>query len=63
MDVFPIPPTPMRAMGVRFSARLTTFPINSSRPKQALGAGGGDSPGVLDANIRYKIHQQLRLLT
>ena len=38
------PPTPMRAVGVRFSTRRTIFSINSSRPKQALGAWGGDSP-------------------
>ena len=34
----------MRAIGVKLSARSTTFPINSSRPKQILGNGGGDSP-------------------
>ena len=45
MEVFPIPPAPMRAIGVRFSARLTTFSISSSRPKQVLGGGGGNSPG------------------
>ena len=38
-----VPPAPMRAMGVRFTARPTIFSINSSRPKQALGGGGGDS--------------------
>lgn len=52
IDVFPIPPGPMRATGVRFSARSTILAINSSRPKQALGGGGGDSPGILDANVR-----------
>ena len=52
MDVLPIPPAPMRAMGARFSARPTIFSINLLRPKQALGAGGGDSPSALDANIR-----------
>ena len=45
MDVFPIPPGPMRAIGVRFSARPMIFSISSSRPKQFLGGGGGDSPG------------------
>ena len=45
MDVFPIPPAPIRAMGVSFSARPMTFSISSSRPKQVLGGGGGDSPG------------------
>ena len=44
IDVFPMPPAPMSAMGSRFSASLTTFSISSSRPKQALGHGGGDSP-------------------
>ena len=44
MDVFPIPPVPMRAIGLRVSARSTIFSINASRPKQALGRGGGNSP-------------------
>jgi len=54
MDVFPIPPGPMRAKGVRFCARPTIFLINSSRPKKALGGGGGDSPDTLDSNIRHR---------
>ena len=45
IDVFPIPPGPMRAIGVRFPARLMIFSTNSSRPKHALGGGGGSSPG------------------
>jgi len=45
MDVFPIPPAPMRASGVELSARQTIFSISSLRPKQALGGGGGNSPG------------------
>ena len=45
MEVFPIPPAPMRAIGVRFPARPTTSSISSSRPKQAHGGGGGNSPG------------------
>jgi hypothetical protein len=53
MDVFPIPPAPMRAMGVRLLARLMILSISSSRPKQALGGGGGNSPGdALDAGVR-----------
>ena len=40
---FANPPAPIRAIGSRFSARRTTFPTSSSRPKQALGGGGGDS--------------------
>ena len=48
MDVFPIPPGPMRAIGVRFSARPTISSITSLRPKQTLGGGGGDSPSMLD---------------
>ena len=48
MDVFPIPPAPMRATGVKSSARSTILSINSPRPKQALGAEGGDSPEILD---------------
>ena len=56
MDVFPIPPGPMRATGLMFSARRTIFSINLPRPKQALGAGGGDSPDMLDADLRCRIH-------
>ena len=44
IDVFPIPPVPTRATGSRFSAKPTTVWISSSRPKQALGGGGGNSP-------------------
>ena len=47
MEVFPIPPGPMRAIGVRFSARSMISSINLARPKQALGGGGGDSPGEI----------------
>jgi hypothetical protein len=57
MDVFPIPPGPMRAMGVRFSARPTISLVSSLRPKNTLGGGGGDSPESLDANISRWIHQ------
>ena len=63
MDVLPIPPGPMRASGVRFSARWTIFSTRSSRPKQALGGGGRDSPGALDVNVRCEIHWQLGWLT
>jgi len=45
MDVFPIPPGPMRAIGAMSSARVTISSISSSRPKQVLGGGGGTSPG------------------
>ena len=44
IDVFPIPPAPTRATGSRFLAKPTTAWISSSRPKQALGGGGGNSP-------------------
>ena len=47
MDVFPIPPGPTSAIGVRLSARPIIFSISSSRPKQALGGGGGDSPAEM----------------
>jgi len=63
IDVFPMPPAPMRAMGVRFSVRPTILSISSSRPKNALGGGGGNSPGTLHVNIRCWIHFQSRLLT
>ena len=52
IDVFPIPPAPVRAMGSRFSARPTMLWMSSSRPKQALGGGGGDSPSRLNINMR-----------
>ena len=42
MEVFPIPPAPMRAKGSRSSAKATISSISSLRPKQALG--GGNSP-------------------
>ena len=63
MDVFPIPPGPMRAIGVRSSARPMISSIRSSRPKQALGRGGGDSPGGFDVGVRCWIRQRLRSLT
>ena len=44
IDVFPIPPAPMSAIGSRFSASSMTFSIISSRPMQTLRGGGGDSP-------------------
>jgi hypothetical protein len=45
---FPMPPGPMRAIGWRLSTRLTISLISPSRPKQALGGGGGNSPrGIL----------------
>ena len=56
MDVFPIPPGPMRAIEERLSARLTTFSINSSRPKQAPGGGGGDSPSILGSKVRSQVY-------
>ena len=52
MDVLPIPPVPTRAIGVRFSARPMILSTSSPRPKWTLGGGGGDSPDVLDADIR-----------
>ena len=54
MDVFPIPPAPMRAIGIRLSTRSTISPMSFSRPKKALGGGGGDSPGMLDTEIRRR---------
>ena len=56
IDVLPTPPAPMRAMGSRFSARPTTFSINSLRPKKALGGCGGGSPCTLNAMMRLRIH-------
>ena len=44
MDVLPMPPAPIRAIGVRVSANPTILSISSSRPKQILGGGGGNSP-------------------
>ena len=56
MDVFPIPPGPMRATGVRSSAKPTTSSISSPRPKQTLGRGGGDSPGTAGWGLRFCIY-------
>ena len=49
---FPDPPAPMRAIGVNPSARSTILLIMSSRPKQVLGGGGGNSPGVMLLKLR-----------
>ena len=50
MVVFPIPPAPIRAIGVSRCAKLMISSINSSRPKETLGRGGRGSPSALDAN-------------
>ena len=63
MEVLPIPPAPIRAIGESFPASPTISSISSSRPKKALGGGGRDSPGTLDANIRSEIHRKSRPLT
>ena len=55
-DVFPIPPAPMRAIGARLLTRLMILSTSPSRPKQALGGGGGDSPDMLCSNIRVQIY-------
>ena len=51
-DVLPIPPTPMRAIGSRRSAKPIIFSINSSRPNRILGGGGGNSPHILNVDAR-----------
>ena len=51
-DVFPIPPAPTRAIGVRRSTNVTIFSTSSSRPKKILGGGGGNSPATLDIDVR-----------
>ena len=56
MDVLPIPPAPIRAIGVRLSARPTILSIKSSRPKQAPGGGGGGSPRLLGSKIRSRVY-------
>ena len=56
MEVLPIPPAPMRVVGIKFSARSNIFSINSSRQKKVLGGRGGDSPGTLDVNVRHCTH-------
>ena len=61
MDVFPIPPGPMRATGVRFSARPIIFSISSSRPKQALGGGGGDSLGEVRDPLVIEVADLVRV--
>ena len=47
MDVFPIPPASIRAIGVRFCARPTIFSFDTSRPKKSLGGGSGSFPSAL----------------
>ena len=37
--------------------------MSSSRPKQALGGGGGVSPGMLGARVRHRILVNQDLLT
>ena len=51
MDVFPIPPVPVRAIDVKCSVRSTIVSTNSLRPKKIFGAGGGSSPGVAGADV------------
>ena len=51
-DVFPTPPTPIRATGRRFPARPTIFSIKLSRPKKILGGGGGGSPSLTGTQVR-----------
>ena len=63
MDVFPMPPVPMRAMGVKLPTRSTIFATSSSRPKKALGGCGGDSPGLFGQKFRWWICLQARFLT
>jgi hypothetical protein len=63
MEVLPIPPAPMRATEVRWSAKPTNLSIHSSRPKKTPGGGGGNSPYTLNANIRCQIHWWSRSLT
>jgi hypothetical protein len=63
MEVFPIPPAPMRAMEVWCSAKPTIFSIHSSRPKKTPGGGGGGSPYTLNTNIRYRVQRWSRSLT
>ena len=52
MVVFPIPPTPIRAIDVRDPASWTISSIGPSRPKKIPGGGGGSSPGTLRTNVR-----------
>src|SRR5882757_9285171 len=47
IEVFPIPPAPMRATGVRLWVRSTSLSIKLLRPKKARGGGGGDSPDLV----------------
>ena len=55
MEVLPIPPGPIRAIGVRRSSRQTISSIDSLRLKNALGGGEGSSPDTLDVDVRYQI--------
>ena len=50
---FPDPLVPMRATDLRFSAKAMIVSISSSRPKQAPGGGGGNSPcGTLCKHVK-----------
>ena len=40
MDILPIPPAPMRVMGVMVLARPTISSISLAHPKQGSGGGG-----------------------
>ena len=51
MDVLPIFPTPVGVISVRSYAKPTALSTNPSRPKQALGGGGGGSLGTLDTHV------------
>lgn len=55
VEDLPVPPTPLRVIGVRSSARQNVFSVGSSRPKQTPGREGGDPPDLSGEDVGCRI--------